>query len=217
MSSVAADLGRTTPAAAPSRDAALAPSASGAARPSRLRRCFPLLASVLATLGAAPLALILVQHTGELARYGLFGYPALFLVQALMSATLFLPAPGAAVAAGAGAVLDPVWVGVAGGLGSATGELSGYLLGYHGRRAVPVDRSRLWRLAERGFKRWGLVALFVLAMVPNPMFDALGILAGCMRYPVARFWVASAAGKVVKFLLLAYGGSLLGDWMRLAA
>ena len=78
------------------------------------------------------------------------------MVQAFTSATLFLPAPGAALAAAAGTFLDPFWVGIFAGLGSATGELTGYLLGYCGRRAVPTDTSRMWRLAERGFRRWGL-------------------------------------------------------------
>ena len=97
-----------------------------------------------------------------------------------------------AFVAAAGAVLDPLWVGIVAGLGSATGELSGYLLGYYGRRAVPTDTSRLWRLAERGFRRWGFVALIVLAFIPNPVFDALGILAGGLRYPIGRFWLATA-------------------------
>ena len=64
-----------------------------------------------------------------------------------------MPAPGVAVAAAAGTFLDPLWVGIVAGLGSATGELSGYLLGYYGRRAVPTDTSRAWRLAERGFRQ----------------------------------------------------------------
>ncbi len=166
-------------------------------------------------LGAAPLALVLVQNTGELSRYGVLGYPALFVIQTLMSATLFMPAPGAAVVVGAGSLLDPAWVAVAAGLGSATGELSGYLLGFYGRRAMPVDRSRLWRLAERGFRRWGILAVFLLATIPNPTFDALGVLAGCMRYPLSRFWLATAAGKTVKFSLFAYGGWLFSLWLRL--
>ncbi len=225
MSSIAADLGRPrgvdpSPPLDPTTFSASfqAPTVAAAAPwRARLARLLPLLASLAVTLGAAPLAYVLVQHAGEMSRYGVLGYPALFLIQTLMSATLFLPAPGAAVVVGAGTFLDPSWVGVAAGLGSATGELSGYLLGFYGRRAVPVDRSRLWRLAERELRRGGIVALFLLAIVPNPCFDALGILAGCMRYPISRFWLATAAGKVVKFFLFAYGGWLLGVWLSLPA
>jgi membrane protein YqaA with SNARE-associated domain len=173
----------------------------------------PLGFSLLITLAAAPLAFFVSQQIDDLGKYGLLAYPILFVMQALVSATIFLAVPGVALAAAAGAVLDPLWVGIVTGLGSATGELSGYLLGYYGRRAVPTDTSRLWRLAERGFQRWGFVALIGLALVPNPAFDALGILAGTLRYPLGRFWLATAAGKIIKFCSISYLGSLFSLWM----
>jgi membrane protein YqaA with SNARE-associated domain len=173
----------------------------------------PLGFSLLITLAAAPLAIFITQQTGELGRYGILAYPILFVVQALVSATIFLPAPGMAVAAAAAAIFDPLWAGIIAGLGSATGELSGYLLGYYGRRAVPTDTSRLWRLAERGFRRWGFVALVVIAAIPNPVFDALGILAGSLRYPLGRFWLATAAGKILKFLIITYLSWHFSIWM----
>jgi membrane protein YqaA with SNARE-associated domain len=171
--------------------------------------------SIGITLAAAPLAVLITQQTDELARYGIFAYPILFVLQMLVSATIFLPAPGVAVVAAVGTFLDPLWVGIVAGLGSATGELSGYLLGYYGRRAVPTDTSRLWRLAERGFQRWGFVALIVLAMIPNPVFDALGILAGGLRYPMGRFWLSTALGKILKFCGISYLSWLFSAWMRL--
>jgi len=173
----------------------------------------PLGFSLLITLAAAPLAIFITQQTGEIGEYGILAYPILFVVQALVSATIFLPAPGVAVAAAAGTVLDPLWAGIVAGLGSATGELIGYLLGYYGRRAVPTDTSRLWRLAERGFRRWGFIALIVLASIPNPVFDALGILAGSLRYPLGRFWLATAAGKILKFLSITYLSSFVSIWL----
>jgi membrane protein YqaA with SNARE-associated domain len=192
-----------------------APDSGAVATPSsRVQRFLPLGISLLITLAAAPLAIFIVQQTGELGKYGLLAYPILFVVQALVSATIFLPAPGVAVVAAAGAVLDPLWVAVFAGLGSATGELSGYFLGYYGRRAGPANTSRLWRLAERGFRRWGFIALIVLAFIPNPAFDALGVLAGGLRYPIGRFWLSTAVGKVLKFLWIAYLASLFNIWMR---
>lgn len=182
---------------------------------SRVQRILPLAFSVGLTLAAVPLAFSLTQRTDELAQYGILAYPILFVIQTLASATLFFPAPGAAIVAAAGTVLDPLWVGLVAGLGSATGELTGYLLGYYGRRAVPTDSSRMWRLAERGFRRWGFLALVVLAVIPNPVFDALGILAGGLRYPVGRYWFATALGKILKFWCISYLGSLYVIWMRI--
>ena len=191
-----------------------APGSGAVATPwSRVQRMLPLAFSICITLAAAPLAIFITQQTDELGKYGLLAYPILFVGQALMAATLFLPAPGLAFVAAAGAVLDPLWVGIVAGLGSATGELTGYLLGYYGRRAVPTDTSRVWRLTERGFRRWGFIALIVLAFIPNPAFDALGILAGGLRYPLGRFWLSTAAGKILKFLGISYLSWLFSIWM----
>ena len=192
-----------------------APDSGAVATPwSRIQRLLPLGLSLVITLAAAPLAIFITQQTGELGRWGLLAYPILFVAQALISATIFLPAPSMAVAAAAGTILDPLWVGIVAGLGSATGELSGYLLGYYGRRAAPTDTSRLWRLAERGFKRWGFIALMVLAFIPNPAFDALGVLAGSLRYPFGRFWLSTAAGKILKFLSISYLGWIYSVWAQ---
>ena len=89
------------------------------------------------------------------------------------------------------------------------------------RRYFPVSweelhrdaRALSWRLAERGFRRWGFVALVVIAGIPNPVFDALGILAGSLRYPIGRFWLATAAGKILKFLSITYLGWFFSIWM----
>jgi membrane protein YqaA with SNARE-associated domain len=183
----------------------------------RVQRFLPLAFSLLVTVAAVPLAYLITRQAGDLRSYGLLAYPVVCLVQALTSATLFLPAPGAALAAAAGTFLDPFWVGIFAGVGSATGELTGYVLGYYGRRAVPTDSSRMWRLAERGFRRWGMLSLITLALIPNPFFDALGILAGCLRYPLGRYWVATAAGKILKFYAFAYGGWLFSTWMSVAS
>jgi membrane protein YqaA with SNARE-associated domain len=198
-------------AAIPTPEADTAPTAW-----SRIQRFLPLILSLLATMAVVPLAYVITRHAGDLRSYGLLAYPVVCVVQALTSATLFLPAPGAALAAAAGTFLDPFWVGIFAGVGSATGELTGYGLGYYGRRAVPTSTSRMWRLAERGFRRWGVVSLIALALIPNPFFDALGILAGCLRYPLGRYWLATATGKMLKFYAFAYGGSLFTTWMTVA-
>ena len=51
--------------------------------------------------------------------------------------------------------------------------------------------------------RRGAVTLFVLAAIPNPVFDVAGILAGALRMPILVFLTATALGKVIKNLLLA--------------
>ena len=117
---------------------------------------------------------------------GAYGYPGLFLLNLLSSATLILPAPGLALALAAGATLNPYFVGLAVGSGSTLGELTGYIAGAsgrgHGGETIPnYPRVRGW------MAKYGLWVIFVLSIVPNPIFDVAGIVAGAMHIPVWKF------------------------------
>jgi membrane protein YqaA with SNARE-associated domain len=136
------------------------------------------------------------------------GLLVLFGLSALSSATLILPAPGLALTAVAGAAGAPVLIGMVAGLGQAVGELTGYAAGWSGRSLLP-DNAGTAKL--RGWlERRGTIVIFVLALVPNPVFDVAGIAAGALRMPVLRYLAAAAAGKVIKNVLVASGVSILG-------
>lgn len=178
----------------------------GAARkPSRLVRVLALLFVIVVSLGIA-------LYGDRFSRLGAYGYPGLFLLNVLASATLILPAPGLALAFGAGASLHPVLVGLAVGTGSAFGELTGYLAGFSGRGVIE-DRA-LYTRVQGWMSRFGLWVIFILGLIPNPLFDVAGITAGAMKIPVWKFLAAAGAGKVIKAMLVAYAGagtmSLLG-------
>jgi membrane protein YqaA with SNARE-associated domain len=96
-------------------------------------------------------------------------------------------------------------VGVIAAAGAAIGELTGYLAGVAGQ-AVIENRQMHERL-ERLMRRYGLLAIFVLAAIPNPFFDVAGIIAGALRFPVQHFLLSAWAGKTVKFLAIAYLGA----------
>jgi uncharacterized membrane protein YdjX (TVP38/TMEM64 family) len=55
--------------------------------------------------------------------------------------------------------------------------------------------------------RNGMLTIFLLSTFPNPLFDLAGAAAGATRMPARRFFVSTLAGKIVKDLFLAYGGS----------
>jgi membrane protein DedA with SNARE-associated domain len=103
---------------------------------------------------------------------------------------------------------------VVAGLGQAVGELSGYLAGYGGQTMA----ERLPRYAQiaRWMRRYGPAVIFVLALVPNPLFDVAGIVAGSTRMPLLLFFVSCAMGKILKNLIAAwagfYGIELLQQW-----
>jgi membrane protein YqaA with SNARE-associated domain len=169
-------------------------------RDSTLVRAFGLLA-VLA-LSAA-----ILYGWDEVKQLGAYGYPAVFLVSLIANAAFLLPAPGVALVFAAGGVLDPVAVGLVAGLGAAVGELTGYAVGMSGQ-AVFDNQTFYWRI-ESWMRKSGALAIFVLAAVPNPLFDVGGLIAGVMRMPAWRFILSAWLGKSLRFVTLAYVGALV--------
>lgn len=143
-----------------------------------------------------------------------YGYPGIFLLSILASATIVLPAPGLVFVFAAGALpaLSPLGVGVAAGLGATLGELSGYLAGFSGR-AIIEDRAMYDRL-EGGMKKYGPVVIAGLGFLPIPFFDLAGIAAGALKMPVQRFLFWCAVGKIPKMLLVAYAGAYSVGWVE---
>ncbi|MBA3851517.1 MAG: VTT domain-containing protein [Chloroflexi bacterium] len=139
------------------------------------------------------------------------GLLALFLINALSSATLILPLPGLALTPLAATVADPLLVGIIAGSGQTVGELTGYLAGYSGRKALGMD-ARTQRMTN-WMRRWGAALLFVLALIPNPFFDVAGIIAGATRMPLRLYLLAAGAGKILKNVALAYGVTLGLGWL----
>ncbi len=135
------------------------------------------------------------------------GYPGVFLLSLVANASIILPLPGVLVTSTMGAILNPFWVAVAAGTGSALGELTGYLAGYSGRSVVArnewSDRVEVW------IKRYGDWAVLLLAIIPNPAFDMVGIFAGALKMPLWRFLLWCWLGKIIKMMAFAYGGNAI--------
>lgn len=137
-------------------------------------------------------------------------YGGLGLTVLLASGGLVLPIPSLAASCAAGASLNPFYVGLVAGSAGTIGELTGYFLGYSGRGVL--DRSRLYRRME-GWMRRGWLLLFLVSLIPNPIFDVVGIAAGALRYPVWRFLAVVWLGKLSKFLIFAYSCAYSVDWL----
>ena len=156
--------------------------------------------AVMAALGAA---LLYRDRIDELEEYG---YAAVFLVGLISNATLILPVPGLAVSSALGGIFNPWIVGLVGGLGQALGELTGYMAGYSGQ--TWLDEHPRYNRMVCWMQRYGVVAVFVLALLPNPVFDVAGMIAGVLRLGVWRFLISCAAGKIIKNI----GFAMLGDF-----
>jgi uncharacterized membrane protein YdjX (TVP38/TMEM64 family) len=166
--------------------------------PERTRR-------IIALLLAVGISAVVLVFRENLARLAAFGYPGVFLVTLLSSATVALPVPGLALVFAAGASFNPLLVGLAAGIGAGIGEITGYLVGYGGRGAVE-NRPNYGRI-RRWMERYGAWVIFAMALVPNPVFDVAGITAGVMRIPVWIFLLAASAGNVVKATVVALAGA----------
>jgi len=157
--------------------------------------------TIIAVVAALLAAVYFRDRLQELKQYG---YVAVFLVGLVSNATLILPVPGLAVSSMMGSVFNPWVVGLVGGLGQALGELTGYMAGYSGQTLV--DGNPTYNRLTRWMQRYGALTIFVLALVPNPIFDLGGLAAGTLRFPLPKFLVSCAAGKVIKNTLFALAG-----------
>ena len=157
--------------------------------------------TILAILAALGAAIYFRDRLQELEQYG---YAAVFLVGLVSNATVVLPVPGLAVSSVMGGVFNPWIVGLVGGLGQALGELTGYMAGYSGQTLV--DGNPTYNRLTRWMQRYGTWTIFVLALIPNPVFDLGGMAAGTLRFPVSKFLVACTAGKVIKNMIFALAG-----------
>ncbi len=144
----------------------------------------------------------------RLRRWGYFG---VFLMALVGSTTVILPIPHLAFTFTMGAVLIPVFAGFCGGLGDALGEIWGYLAGY----AVEdlVDRWKVYPIVERWMAQNGELTIFLMGVVPMPLFDLAGIAAGAAAMPIWRFFVVTWVAKTIKAIVFAWAGFYGVPWL----
>lgn len=150
----------------------------------------------------------IIEFSRQLTRYGMLKYVGVFIISAAASATIVIPVPGLAMTSAFGAfssnTWDPLWFGVSSGLGATLGELTGYMLGYSGRMAIP-DTGTYEKIVG-WMRKWGSWTIFILALLPNPLFDIAGLAAGILKYPAWKFLLVGAAGRLPKHILFSYFG-----------
>lgn len=160
---------------------------------------------ILALMAVIALTVLLVVYRDKIQKLEGLGYPGIFLVSLLSNATLILPVPGVLFSSAMGAIFNPQLVALAAGTGATLGELSGYLAGFSGQGVI---ENRKWYERISGWmKKYGGIIIFLLAIVPNPLFDIAGMVAGSLRMPIWKFLAWSWPGKCLKMLLFALGGA----------
>ncbi len=163
------------------------------------------------TLGLAALFLyffyVVFTHQefikGLVGGYGLLG---LFIASIIANATVFLPMPIDLIFLGLSAeTLGPeqvLIVAIVLGAGAAIGEMTAYITGMLGAKAIES-------LGVREFEKLGQIRgkigekgmwfIFIGALVPFP-FDLIGISAGLIRYDWRKFFLAALLGKTGRYI-----------------
>lgn len=143
-----------------------------------------------------------------------YQFLGVFFVSFLGSVSIIFPVPYTLIILGLGisGLVDPLTLTVAGGLGSAVGEFSGYALGYFGARLISEERRRKMEFFVKIFDKFGPVAVFLFALTPLPD-DLIFIPLGILRFKFWKAFIPCLAGKLLMCFLLAYFGKLFGNFL----
>jgi membrane protein YqaA with SNARE-associated domain len=166
------------------------------------RSIIMLVGTVLLTIG-----LVILTPVEMVQKLGNYGYAGIFLLTLLANATIILPSPALAAAFLGGAALNPWIVGIVSGIAAGIGETTGYMAGYSGSELA--SRSKLYSRVEHWVRRWGMLTIFVLAAIPSPIIDLAGIAAGVLRLRFRSYLLACIAGKIVRYIGVAWAGYFL--------
>ena len=178
----------------------------------------------LPSLGLVALMLLVGRDDAKV-WFDALGYIGIFLANLLSTATVVLPVPGllaighALIVSGA-EVLNPFFAGLVGGLGMGLGETTAYMTGLVASeaaretqaefpKAIRPAADRAIRAVEWLMSRYWLPTLFLLSVIPDPIFEFAGISAGATRIGFRRFMAVVVPGNIIRGLLVAYLGSEL--------
>jgi len=145
------------------------------------------------------------------------GYLGLFLISLLAGSPIPIPTPSMILTFTLGSILSPLWVGVVSGLGNALGYALIYVTGRGGLGIFSNVKASDWGVTRllgkikiprilRSPNQVGMVAVFLLAIYPNPFFTPMVLGLGAARFNFTRFMIACTGGKLVMSLVLSYLG-----------
>ena len=159
---------------------------------------------ILALFVVIGITIYIISIRSRVSEFAAYGYPGIFLIALLSSATILIPAPGVAIIYAMGAIFNPLGVALAAGTGATIGELSGYLAGFGGQAVI--ERGDLFERIYPWVEKYGGWTILVFSAIPNPFFDIAGIAAGMVKMPIQTFLIFTWIGKFIKMLIFALAG-----------
>lgn len=147
----------------------------------------------------------------QIEKYAMGGYFGVLVSCFASTATILLPAPGIFVVIQYAQLLNPVFVVILGGIGTATGELIGYILGRAGKNItnINIDNKIL-----RNFEKHPYIAVFIFSVLPLPLFDVIGVVSGMSKVNVCRFWLVCLLGKIIKMSIYILMVEYIKDFIK---
>jgi len=161
---------------------------------------------------AEPKALSLEEFFNGLSQLLLeYSYIGVFLISFIGTASIIIPIPYTLLifTLSLTGQWNPTLLIIAGGVGSALGETTGYALGYFGRRVISEERQRKMTYLVRLFDKYGPLAIFIFALTPLPD-DLLFIPLGIMKYKFYKAFIPALFGKILMIFILVNSGSIAG-------
>jgi len=139
------------------------------------------------------------------------GYASIFFLSFIAAALIFLPVSALASVCVAVAVdLNPFIVAVVAASAESIGDLTGYMAGMGGKSFF--ERKRFYLRFKNFFLRYAGQTLVLFSIIPNPLFDIIGVAAGSILYPVKRFLLLVFIGKTIKFTWVGLGCYYGATW-----
>lgn len=169
--------------------------------------------AVLAIAAGLAVTVWLLRNT--ITSLDVVGYPGVLFFSFLGSLVMVIPLPGILSVCGASLILSPVAVGIVGAVGETLGEVGGYAVGYGGRSFL--QNKRFYGKVRTWMERRGTIVLFLAAVIPNPIFDIVGVAAGATKFNFRRFLAIVFIGKVIKCVSIAQAcmyGIRLVPWLN---
>lgn len=117
----------------------------------------------------------------------------------LANSTVLLPAPSLMIAASCALILNSWLVAVFAALGSSLGEFVGYAFGTISKEISPRLQVLLDKLLSK-IKNKNLF-VFILALLPLPLFDVVGIYSGGTKMNPIKFFFSCYIGKFIKLII----------------
>ena len=143
-----------------------------------------------------------------------YGYLGVFLISVISTASIVIPIPYTLLIYVLAAFLDPFLLAVVGGIGSAVGEISGYLFGYYGHKMIGKERRRRMEFMVKFLDHYGPIAVFLFALTPLPD-DLLFVPLGMMRFNFLKIFIPCLLGKTLMCFIVAYSGRYSVEAIRI--